>query len=268
MNALKAKTLILCFFLQLCGHPLGAVKFRTSDGEREITGQNLKNIMASLTLKNLLKDVVEDAPAEIPLPQVSTASLVLLLGLFESGHNDALMQPFDPSDEAHTEQCDYIAHWLKFAANTNPEGLLELLSAVNFLDIPGLIPGIARAVVQIDARIKTGDWYNFFGAVPKELWREILRQYHLVHGGKDFPIPKQDQGMDRVQKEILVQLAAEIHKVKLPGTFIARELRQHGISNGKRFALGGFHTAMLTPEGKIFTWGRGAFGQLGLGDRV
>ena len=32
-------------------------------------------------------------------------------------------------------------------------------------------------------------------------------------------------------------------------------------------AAGGFHSLCLTKKGEVFSWGRGLFGQLGLGER-
>jgi len=35
-----------------------------------------------------------------------------------------------------------------------------------------------------------------------------------------------------------------------------------------KVACGGFHTAAITVDGKVYTWGGGEHGQLGLGDKV
>src|ERR1700688_203809 len=122
MNTLQIKTLILGLILLLSGHSLFAFKFITSDGEREITGKDLEIMKSSKTIKDFIDDVGGD---EIPLPNISSATLDLLLRLMRSADDAALLQPFDQNNPARLEQRDHVAQWL-----TNAQLMLKTLISI------------------------------------------------------------------------------------------------------------------------------------------
>src|ERR1700688_3718628 len=119
MNSLKIQTLILGLILLLSGHSLFAAKFRTSDGAtREVAGKDLENLKNfSVTIKNFFMDVGEHE--EMPLPNISSTTLDLILNLMMSALSIGPLQPFEPNNPTYLDQRDRLAQWLSDAQHTN-----------------------------------------------------------------------------------------------------------------------------------------------------
>ena len=121
------------------------VKLQSSDGD----AFEVEKIVACMsnTIKTMLEDldIADDDDEVIPLPNVKSKTMKLVLKWAEHHKND----PAPDDDDNKEKRTDDISSWDKYFLNLDQVDLFELILAANYLDMKGLLDVTCKTVANM-----------------------------------------------------------------------------------------------------------------------
>lgn len=127
---------------------MGTVKLQSSDGELFET--DVAVAKCSVTIKTMLEDCGlddgEEEGAVIPIPNVNSYILKLVLQWAEYHKNDEIL---DDDDESKKNGCDNILPWDANFLKVDQGTLFDLILAANYLDVKGLLAAACKTVANL-----------------------------------------------------------------------------------------------------------------------
>jgi S-phase kinase-associated protein 1 len=122
---------------------------RLSSADNEEFEVPLEIACMAATIKNLVDDIGADAEAPIPVPNVSSRILKMVLTYCSYHYEHPVPQaPEDPT-RAESRRTDDIIPWDKTFCDVDQATLFELVLAANFLDIRPLLDLTCKTIANM-----------------------------------------------------------------------------------------------------------------------